>query len=285
MIYGSVNMTMKKQQLLLILSIIFSAIFLKSAQANSYQCLIKVSEKEEKFNFDTTRDKSGTGGSFMGMTYFISVSNSTINLRVQNTKNKTLTKSFYNVDRENFELSQTPGFVLGCYTKKSMPRKKVKTKVIEKLILNDEVRLDKFANRISFKAASKIKVIYNVKAAHNRMRAIIFQNAKMYSLDDDNKRDVSGSWCIFQLQLDLDQDTMIQEGDSWKTVTYQSFNNSSTHTTYSYSFIDPSKGKISQKFKRYRPFNLVCQIKKGQTFNRKLWREIIGDRVTIYANP
>ncbi len=250
----------------------------------TFNCKLKVAGLIEGFVFDTEKHGSGTGGSFNDFVYFLGIRDKKISVKIQNTKNASQAQSMYSLSRDEFEISLTPGWDLAC-TKEKEIKPAVEIKEVKKLVLDDLTPLEEFQADISFTAQSAIKVRYNVSTAKQRMRAVIFQKGRLYTTDDDVKRDLSGNWCILQVNLELDQDTMIKEGHNWQTVQYNTLNNSSSHTVYAWSFVDPAQGKVSQRFKRYVPFNMACQIKKGEVLNRKMWREITGDRVKLYYNP
>ena len=255
-----------------------------TAYSKSYKCKIKVAGYSEDFNFDSDRHKNGTGGSFNDYVYFIGMKKKDISVKIQNSKNASQVQSLFSLTRDDFELSLTPGWELNCALQ--VPEKPV-VAIVEKkvLVLDDLTPLKEFQADISFTAQTSIKVHYNVSTAKQRMRAVVFQKGRLYTTDDDVKRDLNGNWCILQVNLELDQDTLIEEGHNWQTVQYNTLNNSSSHTVYAWSFVDPAQGKVTQKFKRYVPFNMACQIKKGVIFNQKMWREITGDRIKLYYNP
>lgn len=256
----------------------------QSAFTKTFKCKIKVTGYSEDFLFDSLKHKNGTGGSFNDFVYFIGMKKNQISVKIQNTTNASQVQSVFSLTREEFEISLTPGWDLSCSLQKTA--KPVSVLVKKKALVLDELTpLEKFQADISFTAQSSIKVHYNVSTAKQRMRAVVFQKGRVYTTDDDVKRDLNGNWCILQVNLELDQDTMIEEGHNWQTVQYNTLNNSSSHTVYAWSFVDPSQGKVTQRFKRYVPFNMACQIKKGVVFNRKMWREITGDRIKLYYNP
>jgi hypothetical protein len=251
--------------------------------AKTFKCKIKVAAFEQDFLFDSVKHVNGTGGSFNDFVYFIGMRKNNISVKIQNTNTSSQVQSIYSLTRDDFELSLTPGWDLTCGLQKEIaPVVVVKKKVLK---LDELTPLEMFQADISFSAGSSIKVHYNVSTAKQRMRAVVFQKGRLYTTDDDVKRDLNGNWCILQVKLELDQDTMIKEGHNWQTVQYNTLNNSSSHTVYAWSFVDPAQGIVTQKFKRYVPFNLACQIKKGVVFNKKMWREITGDRIKLYYNP
>ncbi len=256
----------------------------KKAIAKDYACSFKVSGQEEKFTFSVIKNQRGTGGSFNDFTYFMGIKNKKISIKIQDTKTASQVQSEYSISRDLIELSKTPGWDLVCKVDRSIPEVIVTPKPVV-LKLDEETPLEKFKADISFTATTSMKVKYSLLTAKQRMRSIIFQKGRLFTTDDDVKRDLNGNWCILQVQLELDQDTMIREGHNWQTVQYKTLNNSSSHTVYAYSFIDPAQGKVSQRFKRYVPFNIACQIKKDVVFNQKMWRQITGDRIKLYYNP
>ncbi|MFT6069213.1 MAG: hypothetical protein ACJAT2_000310 [Bacteriovoracaceae bacterium] len=266
--------------------ILFIALCANSGLAftKTFNCKLKVAGFSEGFLFDSVKHKGGSGGSFNDFVYFLAMKDEKISVKIQNTKNASQVQSIYSLSRDDFELSVTPGWDLSCIKQEEIKAVE-ETKPIKKLVLDDLTPLETFQADISFTAQSPIKVRYNVSTAKQRMRAVVFQKGRLYTTDDDVKRDLNGNWCILQVNLELDQDTMIEEGHNWQTVQYNTLNNSSSHTVYAWSFVDPAQGKVTQKFKRYVPFNMACQIKKGEVFNRKMWREITGDRVKLYYNP
>jgi len=275
---------MKFQKLSYSLLIVMLCVLSPQIFSKDYICSFKVSGQIEKFNFNVVKNQKGTGGRFSDFTYFMAIKNSLISIKVQDTKTASQVQSEYSISRDLIELSKTPGWDLVCKVDRNIPEVVVTPKP-EVLKLDEETPLEKFKADISFTATSSMKVKYNLLTAKQRMRSIIFQKGRLFTTDDDVKRDLNGNWCILQVQLELDQDTMIKEGHNWQTVQYKTLNNSSSHTVYAYSFIDPAQGKVSQRFKRYVPFNLACQIKKGEVFNQKMWRQITGDRIKLYYNP
>lgn len=259
-------------------------------QAKMYQCTLKVGEQEEKFQFDVVKNQQGTGGSFKEYGYFIGIREKKIQIKIQNTSTAAQVQSDYQVTQDIIELSQTPGWDLLCEVDRTKPKAdpvevaKVQKKK-KKLVLDDVTPIGEFQANLDFVTTASLKVRYNVTSAKDRMRAIVFQKGRLYTTDDDAKRDLSGNYCIFQVQLELDQDTVIPEGHRWQTVQYQALTNSSSHVVYAYSFVDPAKGKVTQSFKRYKPFNMWCQVKKGEVFNLKMWRQITGDRIKLNYVP
>lgn len=272
------------QKTIYLLFAVTLCVFSQNVSAKMFNCKIKVGDLTESFDFDSVKNQQGIGGNFNGQVYFISIKRKKISVKVQNSKTASQVQSSFSPRRLDFELSQTPGFDLSCKYDPVAPQAKPVEVKKEELKLDETTALEKFQAGLDFIASTSLKVKYNVQASSKRMRAVIFQKGRLYTFDDDSKRDLNGNWCMLQVKLELDQDTSISEGDRWQTVQYKTLKNNSSHTIYSYSFVDPVSARVTQRFKRYVPFNLACQIKIGEVFNQKMWREITGDRIKLYHN-
>lgn len=277
---------MKIQKTLFIYVPMLLSLFVGQVEAKMFKCSFKVAGTAKSFDFDVVKNSQGTGGELEGQAYFLSTINQDISVLVQNSKTSSQTKTNFSVSRKEFSLSSSPGFDLSCTHDPIVPVvTKNKTKDA-KLKLDEDTSLDKFEASLDFVTTEQMKVFYNVDGAEksSRMRSIIFQKGRMYTLDDDARRDLNGNYCILQVKLELDQDTMINKGDRWQTEQYKPLDNNSTHMVYAYSFVDASQGKVTQRFRRYVPFNMACQVKKPLKFDQKMWREITGDRIKLYHN-
>jgi hypothetical protein len=119
-----------------------------------------------------------------------------------------------------------------------------------------------------------LKFVYYQKKVLGRMRPIIFQDGKIYTSDDE--RDTKGNWCIFNIHVELDEDTFINKGTRLKVDSFQLLKNNPDSVVYAYNF-----KRDYSKNKRYRPLSLECNIQNETTYNFSLLKKITNHRLSL----
>ncbi len=107
------------------------------------------------------------------------------------------------------------------------------------------------------------------------MRTLYFQDKKV--LSESAKLIAKLPWCGLRVQLARNEDTTVNKGEVFTPVSFESHNNNSYFTTYSYSFVDFSSGKKVGATRLYNPFMLNCNILRGMKFNQDTLQSIVGN--------
>jgi hypothetical protein len=124
-----------------------------------------------------------------------------------------------------------------------------------------------------------LKFLFYQAKANDRMRAIVFQGGMTYSLDSEIEKEKD--WCIFNIQVKLDEDTIIPKGSKIKVVGFNVLSNNPTQNVYAYDFVDIEKGKKLSETSRYAPFSLECKLAKDKVLSPEYLKKITGNKISI----
>ncbi len=133
----------------------------------------------------------------------------------------------------------------------------------------------------------KIKVLQDILFPYQQleevelMRTLFFQDKKIYS--ESSKLIAKLPWCSLRIQLSRNEDTTVKAGEAFTPVSFETHNNNSYFTTFSYSFVDFASGKKRGTTRLYSPFIFNCNILRGMTFNHDTLESIVGKYLDIEA--
>ncbi len=133
----------------------------------------------------------------------------------------------------------------------------------------------------------KIKVVQDILFPYQQleevelMRTLFFQDKKIYS--ESSKLIPKLPWCSLRIQLSRNEDTTVNKGEAFTPVSFETHNNNSYFTTYSYSFVDFASGKKRGMTRLYSPFIFNCNVLRGMTFNHDTLESIVGKYLDIEA--
>ena len=236
---------------------------------------VKASEVEKfvkKISFDTS-SKQGKVITIGDKSIFLWNKNFHIYLKYEEkARNLSLTSQYFPA-RDSFSLEVKPHYNFNCSSRGAK-----KETASDKIEPNSS--LDKYTSDLWVRTNSNLKFIYYQRNVVDRMRPIIFQDGKVFTADDS--RDIEGNWCIFNVQVKLDEDTFINTGTKLKVQSFNILSNNPTHNVYAYTFVDIAGGRKRSETSRYAPFSLECKIKKSDIFNLNLFKKITGNRLSLF---
>ncbi|RLA62834.1 MAG: hypothetical protein DRQ88_05475 [Epsilonproteobacteria bacterium] len=239
----------------------------QTVKANQIQNFVK------EVNFDTT-SKQGKVISLGGINIYLWNKNFYVNLKYEEkVRNLSFTSQYFPA-RDSFSLEVKPHYQFKCSSRGAAKR------VVSESKIDPQQSLDKYQRNLWIKTSSNLKFVYYQKNVVDRMRPIIFQNGMLYTAD--SSRDIQGNWCIFNVQVKLDEDTYINSGSKLQVMSFNKLSNNPTHNVYAYNFVDIVQGKKRSETSRYAPFSLECKIKKSQVFTLDLFKKITGNRLSLY---
>ena len=239
---------------------------------------VKASEVDKyikKISFDTS-SKQGKIINLGGVSISIWNKSYHINLKYEEkARNLSFTSSYFPA-RDSFSIEVKPHYQFKCSSRGAAKKTASDDKI------DPNASLDKYTQNLWVKTNVELKFRYNQRNVVGKMRPIIFQDGKLYTADSE--RDIEGNWCIFNIQVKLDENTFINKWTKLKVESFNILSNNPTHNVYAYTFVDISGGKKRSETSRYAPFSLECKIKKSVPFNLNLFHKITGKRLSLYLN-
>lgn len=148
--------------------------------------------------------------------------------------------------------------------------------------LTPEKNIDQFQENVVFTTAKNLVFPYYQPEENQRMRTLYFQNGKVYK--ESGAMEKKLPWCSLRVQLKRDEDTTVKSGESFVPVSFQKQENNNYFTTFSYSFVDFSKGKKRGEKHLYSPFMLNCNILRGMPYKLKTWQSVVGPYLKVKAS-
>ncbi|TDJ03941.1 MAG: hypothetical protein E2O68_09195 [Deltaproteobacteria bacterium] len=237
---------------------------------------VKASEARKfvkKINFDTS-SKQGKVISLGGVSVYLWNKNYLIYLKYEEkARNLSFTSSYFPA-RDSFSLEVKPNYSFTCSSRGGVKKAVTSDKI------NPNDSLDKYTQGLWVRTNKELKFVYYQRNVVDRMRPIIFQDGNLYTADSE--RDVEGNWCIFNIQVKLDENTYISSGTKLRVESFNILSNNPTHNVYAYTFVDIAGGRKRSETSRYAPFSLECKIKKSTIFTLNLFSKITGDRLSLY---
>jgi hypothetical protein len=229
----------------------------------------------KKISFDTS-SKQGKVINLGGVSIFLWNKNYHIYLKYEEkARNISLTSSYF-PNRDSFSLEVKPHYQFNCSSRGGVK----KAASSDKISPTDS--LDKYTTNLWVKTNKELKFVYYQRNVVDKMRPIIFQDGKLYTAD--SSRDIEGNWCIFNIQVKLDEDTFIDSGTKLRVESFNILSNNPTHNVYAYTFVDIAGGKKRSETSRYAPFSMECKIKKTDVFTLNLFNKITANRLSLYLN-
>jgi hypothetical protein len=269
-------------------------IFSQAIYALEYRCTLNnappgktiaredVAKYVRKFEINPKAGAKGKSVDFQEHRVLIWNKNEMTQMVLKNKRTKQEASASFDPRQPSFHLSLSPSGEVKCVDKKlaiADKDKGINSVLNEKLTEGSPLR--QFTNRIRFTTQNILKFVYNQKTVNGEMRPIIFQEGKTYTADDDLSRDKKGNFCVFQIQVKLDEDIYMPKGVKLDPLVFQVHSNNSSHDVFSYSFVDFAKGKKSYETYNYALFGLDCNIKKGDELTPALFNSITGSRFNL----
>lgn len=225
----------------------------------------------KEIEFDTEQ-KDGKVLNFKNHNIYIWKKENLIQIKYQDSSNNFEFSTNFLPTRDTFSFNVAPNKLFKCTTPK--PEKKVAA-------FDSKGDLASLKENITLNILSDLKFLYYQTKANDRMRAIVFQEGSAYSLDSE--RDKEKDWCIFNIQVKLDEDTIIHRGTKIKVVGFNLLSNNPQQNVYAYDFVDIAQGKKFSETSRYAPFSLECKIGKERILSAETFKKITGNRLSITA--
>jgi hypothetical protein len=197
-----------------------------------------------------------------------------IYLRYQDSQRGLTFTTYYPVF-ENFLIEVEPHIQFKC-SLPGPPGKKAK-KIVKTIDPNAD--LSNYPENTTLDILTDLKFFYYQQNANDRMRSIVFENGQLYSLDSD--RDKTQDWCIFTIEVKLDEDTFISKGTKIRINSFNLLSNNPEKKVYAFNFVDIAAGKKLSETTRYAPFALECRISKNKILTLNYLKQITGNRLLI----
>ncbi len=266
-----------------------------SAWSTEYKCSINLIPKGKEiskadfnkyikqFSYKMVDGAPGKTSTLKNVSLFIWAKNKKIHLAVQLKQKEgdpLKIQTGFPLETPEIKLKISPDIDIACLTQQALSSVKdsEQRKMLDKSI-GDKSDLYNYGADIYFMTNTFLKFIYNQQLANGKMRPIVFQNGKLYTLDD--QIDKNKNWCIFNIEVKLDEDTYLQKNTKLKPASVSKNSNNSTQTVYSYNFVDFSTGKKLYETSRYAPFSFECSLEKEQGFKAETIKEVTGGRIKV----
>lgn len=266
-----------------------------TAAATEYKCSINLIPKGKEinknefskyikqFSYKMKEGAPGKTSTLNDVSLFIWTKNKKINLAVQIKQKEgdpLKIQTSYPINIPEIKMKVSPNIDVACLTQTALSNVKDSNarKMLDKSI-GDKSDLYNYGADIYFVTNTFLKFIYNQRLANDKMRPIVFQEGKLYTLDDNIDKNLN--WCIFNIEVKLDEDTYIQKNTKLKPATVSRNSNNNTQTVYSYNFVDFSTGKKLYETSRYAPFSFECSLNKNQGFKSEVIKEVTGGRIKV----
>ena len=230
----------------------------------------EIKEFVREIDFDPNQ-KDGKVINFKNHNIFIWKKGALIHTKYQDTTNNFEFTTDYLSTRDSFSFNVSPNKLFKCF----IPNKIEKTTNT----LDPKADLSLQKENLTINIMSELKFLFYQNKANDRMRAIVFQEGMLYSLDSE--RDRTKDWCIFNIQVKLDEDTYIPKGTKIKVSSFNVLSNNPEQKVYAYDFVDIEKGKKLSETSRYAPFSLECKIAKDHVLSAEYFKKITGNRLSI----
>lgn len=271
------------------------AIFFQTVQATEHKCSInlipkgkEISKAEfgkyiKQFDYKMVDGAPGKTSTLGDVSLFIWAKNKKIHLAAQIKQKEgdpLKIQTSYPLNIPEIKLKISPNIDIACLTQQALSNVKDADalKMLDKSI-NDKSDLYNYGADIFFVTNMPLKFVYNQQLANGKMRPIVFQQGKLFTLDDQINKDKN--WCIFNIEVKLDEDTYLQKNTKLKPASVSKNSNNDRQTVYSYNFVDFSTGKKLDETSRYSPFSFECSLQKDQGFKSEVIKEVTGGRIKV----
>ncbi|MCO4794264.1 MAG: hypothetical protein KC493_11150 [Bacteriovoracaceae bacterium] len=237
----------------------------------------------KQFSYKMKEGAPGKTSTLKDVSVFIWAKASKIHLAIQRKQKEGKPLKYqtsYRIDTADIKVKITPDIEVSCFTASAISKIKDKStrKMLDKSI-SDSSDLYSYGSDVLFTTTTFLKFKYRQQNATGMMRPIVFQKGNLYTLDDNIKKDEN--WCIFNIEVKLNEDTFLQQNTKFKPHSVSKNSNNNTQTVYSYNFVDFSSGKKSYDTSRYSPFSFECSLGKNQGFKSEVIKEVTGGRIKI----
>jgi len=222
-----------------------------------------------EIDFDSNQ-KDGKVLNFKNHNIFVWKKGSQIHTKYQDTTSNFEFTTDYLSTRDSFSFNVTPNKLFKCSIAKT-----------EKVSISNDPNADMALQKenLTVNVNTDLKFLFYQAKANDRMRAIVFQGGMTYSLDSEIEKEKD--WCIFNIQVKLDEDTIIPKGSKIKVVGFNVLSNNPTQNVYAYDFVDIEKGKKLSETSRYAPFSLECKLAKDKVLSPEYLKKITGNKISI----
>lgn len=145
--------------------------------------------------------------------------------------------------------------------------------------LTPDKELDQFQEKLQVVVDQDLTFVWNQPEENQMMRTLYFQNGKIFT--DSSSMEQKLPWCLLRVQLKRNEDTIVKKGETFTPVTFQKQENNTYFTTYSYSFVDFSKGKKTGEQLLYSPFMFSCNILRGMPYKLATFKSMVGNNLVL----
>lgn len=156
---------------------------------------------------------------------------------------------------------------------------KGETQAQKVLKLSPEKDIDLFQEKVQFVVHQDLTFQWNQPEESQMMRTLFFQNGKIFINSSEMEQRLP--WCSLRVNLKRNEDTLVKKDEVFNPVSFQKQENNTYFTTYSYSFVDFGKGKITGDQHLYSPFMLSCNILRGMPYRLDTFKGIFGNNIVI----
>lgn len=147
------------------------------------------------------------------------------------------------------------------------------------LELGPDKSISQFQEKLQLVVADDLTFMWNQPEENQMMRTLFFQAGKIFI--ESAKMEQRMPWCSLRLQLKRNENTMVKKGETFTPVSFQKQENNTYFTTYSYSFVDFSKGKKKGEKLLYSPFMFSCNILRGMPYKLDTFKSVVGEKLTL----
>jgi len=158
---------------------------------------------------------------------------------------------------------------------------KGETELQKALKLDNKKEISFFQEKIKILVSKDLTFRYLQEEENQMMRTVFFQNGKVFYSSQEMEQRMP--WCSLRVQLKRNENTDVKKGESFKPINFQKQENNTYFTTFSYSFVDFSKGKIEGEQRLYKPFMFRCNVLRGMPYKMDTFKSMVGDYLSLQA--
>lgn len=149
------------------------------------------------------------------------------------------------------------------------------------LELSADKEISQFQEKLKLVVTKELTFVWNQPEENQMMRTLFFQNGKIFI--ESSSMEQKMPWCSLRVQLKRNEDTAVKTGESFTPVSFQKQENNTYFTTFSYSFVDFSKGKKTGEQLLYSPFMFSCNILRGMPYKLDTFKSIVGEHLGLQS--
>ena len=244
------------------------SLFSLSTSANTFKCVLDTahsksnSESKFLFEFDTSKDTSKSL-EFKDYRFLVWLSGDSLMVKLKGGEFPKAISVQFSSQQPQARFHYGSDFDFSCEQKSGINSQK---KVTDFSTLGENVKI---------KVQKGLDYPYHQPEEVELMRTLFFQDKKVHT--ESSSLVPKLPWCSLRIQLSRNENTKVKAGEVFNPVSYQTHNNNSYFTTFSYSFVDFSTGKKMGATRLYNPFMLNCNLLRGMVFNQENIESVVGE--------